>query len=308
MSLLSELRKSRTDSAQVAYQEFALHTRLGKEGLFCFFEGKGGTDNPYYIPRIKQFISKYYPIKCGGRDTVLKVYELIAIHPEYNKYKKAFFIDKDFNEPLVEHDPPIFETEGYSIENFYVSKEVFAEILKSAIQVSEISESYESCLNTFLDRQNEFHDATLLFNSWYACLIDIRNTEQKPTGVKLDKKLPVDFVSISLEKIDNNYDITKIKETFPDALEVSTDKLDEKIAEFSICEQHKTFRGKFEMQFILTFIELLILDSMNEKKFVKDRISFPFGSKISNDQAISIFSIYAETPDSLISYLRQVTN
>jgi hypothetical protein len=66
MSYLDELRASR-NKPQVAYQEFALHTRKVKEGLFCFFEGK---DNAYYIQRIRKFTEKYHPINCGGRESV----------------------------------------------------------------------------------------------------------------------------------------------------------------------------------------------------------------------------------------------
>lgn len=126
MSYLDKLKQSR-NKPQVAYQEFNLYTRQNKDGLFCFFEGK---DNAYYVPRIKHFTDNYHPIMCGGRDKVLDVYRLINIHREYDKYKKAFFIDRDFNEPLAPHNPPIFETPCYSIENFYVSVNVFKEILK----------------------------------------------------------------------------------------------------------------------------------------------------------------------------------
>ncbi|HZH39259.1 MAG TPA: DUF4435 domain-containing protein, partial [Bacillales bacterium] len=111
MSYIEKLRKSR-EKAQVAYQEFAVSTRKGKDGLFCFFEGK---DNAYYVPRIKRFTDNYHPINCGGRDEVLDVYRLITIHSEYDKYKKAFFVDRDFNEPLPPRNPPIFETPCYSI-------------------------------------------------------------------------------------------------------------------------------------------------------------------------------------------------
>ena len=90
--LTVDLMKKSLSKAEVAYHEFALHTRQGKDGLFCFFEGTGGSDNFYYVPRIKRFTDQYYPIRCHGRDKVLKVYELITIHREYDKYKKAFFI------------------------------------------------------------------------------------------------------------------------------------------------------------------------------------------------------------------------
>jgi len=302
MLYIDQLRKSR-DKPQVAYQEFVLHAEKGKDGLFCFFEGK---DNAYYVPRIKRFTDSYHPIKCGGRDQVLDVYRLITIHSEYDKYKKAFFVDRDFNEPLPPHNPPIFETPCYSIENFYVSVDVFKEILKNQLHLSEVNEAYENCVTLFTDRQKEFHQATTFFNAWYACLIEIRNKIGKETGVKLKEKLPRGFIDFTLDTVVAKYDLEKIKQTFPKALEVSEGILDTKLAEFTNCDQCKVFRGKYEMQFLVTIIELILQDSSNAQKYIKPKINFTFGEKLSNDQAISIFSPYAETPETLNDYLKQV--
>lgn len=300
MSYIEKLRKSR-ERSQVAYAEFALHTKKGKDGLFCFFEG---NDNAYYVPRIKRFTDNYYPINCGGRDKVLEVYRLITIHAEYDKYKKAFFIDRDFNEPLPPHNPPIFETPCYSIENFYASVDVFKEILKNELHLSEVSdEAFQVCISLFTQRQQEFHQATSLINAWYACLIEIRNQTGNQTGVNLVDKLPKDFIHFTLDSVVQKYDCETIKHKFPQALEVSEDILNIKLDDFTRCEQYKTFRGKYEMEFVVTMIQLILQDSSNSKKYIKDKIKFTFGEKLSNEQAISLFSVYAETPETLNDYL-----
>ena len=304
MSYLDELRASR-DKPQVAYQEFALHTRKGKDGLFCFFEGK---DNDYYIPRIKRFTDRYHPILCGGREKVLKVHELIAIHSEYDKYKKAFFIDRDFNQPLANKSPQIFETPCYSIENFYVSESVFKEIMINKFYFSEVSDpSFQVCLNLYRERQKEFHQATILLNAWYACLIDRRNSTGEQTGVNLEDKLPKNFICLSLDIVSANYDLDKIKQTFPNASVISENELETKIAQFSNCQQHKVFRGKYEMQFLIAFIELIQQDSLQAKKYVPQKTKFAFKQRLTNEQAIDIFSSYAETPKSLEEFLQKVT-
>jgi len=303
MLYIDQLRKSR-EKPQVAYQEFVLHAGKGNDGLFCFFEG---NDNAYYVPRIKRFTDNYHPIPCGGRDKVLDVYRLITIHSEYDKYKKAFFVDRDFNEPLPPHNPPIFETPCYSIENFYVSVDVFKEILKNQLHLSEVSdEAFQVCIRIFTERQKEFHQATVLFNAWYACLVEIRNKTGNQTGVNLDHKLPKDFIYFTLDSVVKKYDIEKIKQTFPQASEVSEDILNTKLGEFTNCDQCKVFRGKYEMLFLVTMIELILQDSSNPKKYVEQNIKFAFGQKLSNQQAISIFSPYAETPETLNDYLKQV--
>ena len=303
MLYIDRLRESR-HNPQVAYQEFVLHAEKGKDGLFCFCEGK---DNAYYVPRIKRFTDNYHPIKCGGRDKVLDVYRLITIHPEYDKYKKAFFVDRDFNESLPLRNPPIFETPGYSIENFYVSVDVFKEILINEVHLSEVSdEAFQVCLRLFTDRQKEFHQATALFNAWYACLVDIRNKTGNKTRVNLDDKFRKDFLDFTLDSVIAKDDFEKIKQTFQQALEVSEDTLNTKLAEFTNCDQCKVFRGKYEMQFLVTIIELILQDSSKAQKYIKAKIKFTFGEKLSNDQAISIFSAYAETPETLNDYLKQV--
>lgn len=305
MTYIEELRKGR-DKATVAYQEFVLHTRNNLESLFCFFEGTRGSDNSYYVPRIKQYFNNYQPIRCSGRKNVLKVHELIVAHNEYDKYKKAFFIDKDFNEETFIFNPPIFETPCYSVENLYVSHNVFSEILKNTLLIAETNPSYQVALDLYKNRQAEFHHATILFNAWYACLIEIRNAAGLETGVNLDDRMPKGFIDFSLKSISSNYDYNKIKDAFPHSLEVEPEILKKKIKEFESCEQHKIFRGKYEMYFLLRMIELMLQDSVNDRLFFLNKIKFIFGEKLSNDQAIAVFSGYAETPQSLINYLKKI--
>jgi len=275
-----------------------LHVSKNKDGLFCFFEGK---DSPYYSSRIKRFTENYHSIKCGGKDKVLDVYRLITNHTEYEKYKKAFFIDRDFDKSLI--NPDIFETPCYSIENFYTSLNTFEDILKNSFGLSEVSESYQTCITLYTQRQLEFHQATLLFNAWYACLIYIKNSANVKTGVRLNDKFPQDFINFSLRSISANYTFQSINDVFPDSLEVPQDSLNKKVEEFSNCEQHKIFRGKYELQFVVTMIDLLLQDSNKDKIFLKEKIKFSFSSKLSNEQAIQLFSDSAETPSSLMDYL-----
>lgn len=305
MSYLEELRRSR-DKAQVAFQEFALSTGKYPDHLFCFFEGK---DNAYYVPRIKRYTSHYQPIKCGNRDSVLKTHTLISNRPEYDDYKKAFFIDRDFNTPHGESDPPIFETPCYSIENLYVSVDVFREILANVFHLLEFGDRdvFEGCISLYRERQNEFHDAVCLFNSWYACLIEIRNSTGKTTGVNLEDKLPKGFIEVTLEAVTCNYNLDSIKDKFPNATEIEEIVLNAKLDEFRNCEKGKVYRGKYEMQFLIKFIQLLLQDSHSSRAVVKSKITSSFGDHLSHQQAIDIFGGYAETPESLTEYLQAVT-
>ncbi|MDR1973660.1 MAG: DUF4435 domain-containing protein [Bacteroidales bacterium] len=302
---IDELRKSR-NKPQVAFQEFALSVGMHPNHLFCFFEGK---DNPYYVPRIKSVTENYHPVICGNKAAVLGVYALIVDKQEYNKYKLGFFIDRDFNKSIGVKTPPIFETPCYSIENLYVSVDVFKEILINEFQLSEANDKllFESLVELYEKRQKEFHDAVLLFNSWYACLIEKKEDENLGTiGINLDNKLPQDFIDISLQEITSNYDLNKIKEKFPNAIEIDESILNAKIDFFKSVEQHKVFRGKYEMEFLLQMIKKILLDSYTSHNKISKKISFSFGdgSSLSQKQLLNIFSACAETPQELIDYLR----
>lgn len=301
-----DLRKSR-DKAQVAFSEFAQSTRLKPDALFCFFEGK---DNPYYVPRIKRFTDNYFPIKCGGKESVLGVHTLISNRPEYKKYRYAYFIDNDFNKPIERKEPPVFETPCYSIENLYVSISVFKEIMTNMFQISETTQNvfFNQLAHIYSERQNEFHEAVMFLNAWYACLIDNRDSHGKKTGVNLDEKLPSGYIDITLEKVSSHYDYNKIYKTFPDAQIVDEQIIADKIMQFKDQDLNKAFRGKYELEFMIMMIKAILQDSQKTKNVIKEKINFAFGdgSSLNHLQALTIFEAYAETPESLLNYLTTV--
>lgn len=305
MTYAEELRQSR-NKPQVAFTEFANATRKNPEHLFCFFEGK---DNAYYVSRIKRFTENYYPIKCGGKQSVLDVYTLITGKEEYRKYKLGFYVDRDFNSSIGDKNPPIFETPCYSVENLYVSISVFKEILTNEFHLSEVSDSnFEKLVNLYELRQKEFHNSVLLFNSWYSCLIEKRENENVKTGVTLDEKLPNSFVDICLDEVKSFYDFEKIKETFPNAIEVDYSVVEEKMKFFQAKSMEKLFRGKYELEFLIKMIREILKDSRTGKRVVSSKIDFSFGdgSNLGQQQALNIFEAYAETPKSLLDYLESI--
>lgn len=303
-SYIQQLRQSK-DKASVAYQEFALSTKTYNNHLFCFFEG---NDNPYYIPRIKNFTDKIYPINCGGRDRVLKVHELISNQDVYNKYSKAFFIDRDFNSPLQNNKDIVFETPCYSIENLYVNKNVFEQILIHDFQFSRNDTNFEVCISLFNDRLKEFNSSVSLFNSWYACLIEVRNQTGKQTGVQLEDKLPKGLVNISLQTVNSDYDLETIKQIFPESTKIDIEALGNKVSEFDNCDSELIFRGKYQLEFLITLLQLIINDSKNEQNYVKSKINYSFDGALNHKRALSVFTNYASTPESLNNFLKYIIN
>ena len=210
--------------------------------MYCFYENK---DSPYYFLRIqKYFLGTQTPVRCKNREGVLDTQRLIANRPHFAKYKKAFFVDSDFNPPL--NNPSIFETAPYySIENCYVSPAVFEKILMHQLHISPPNPLFEQYLAIYTNRQAEFNAALLVFNAWYACLIDIRNREKIDLQTQLSEKPPKGFVEITTAAVTQTYDLAQIRATFPNAPIIDAATLDAKIALFSSKIPHQIFRGKY---------------------------------------------------------------
>lgn len=61
------------------------------------------------------------------------------------------------------------------------------------------------------------------------------------------------------------------------------------------------------MEFVISFIEMILQDSLQAKKYVTQKIKFAFNQRLTNEQAVDIFSSYAETPIILEQFLKEVT-
>ncbi|MDI9365281.1 MAG: DUF4435 domain-containing protein [Flavobacterium sp.] len=303
-SYIEQLRQSK-DKAAVAYQEFTLSAKKYINYFFCFFEG---DDNAYYVPRIKKLTDEIYPINCGGRDKVLKVYEIISNQEVYNKYSKAFFIDRDFNRQYQNNRDLIFETPCYSIENLYVNQSVFEQILIHDFHFSRNDANFKVCISLFNDRFKEFNSSVTLFNSWYACLIQVRNQTGKQTGAQLEENLPKGLVDITLQAVNANYDLATIKQIFPESTEVDAEIFDNKFTEFQNCDAELIFRGKYQLEFLITLLQLIINDSKKDQLYVKSKINYSFDGVLNHKRALSVFTNYASTPKSLNDFLKKITN
>lgn len=293
------------EKPSVSYQRFMENTTQFPHHLFCFFEGK---DHPYYVPRIKRYTENYYPIDCKGRENVKKVHALIQRHGEYANYKLAYFIDRDFNSANTH--PDSYETPCYSIENLYVNRQSFREIVINQFHLAEGSESFHFCMETFEQRLNDFNEAMTLFNAWYACLIDHRNATGQKTGVTLaENKFPKAFLSFSLDAITQNYTLETLYENYPTATRISIETLNEKLEQFNQCDKSATFRGKFQLYFMLDLITEIIRKSKDKSSVFKQPIKYLYGdgSNVNLAQALNNFTSYAITPNCLEQYLQTKT-
>lgn len=280
------------------YHKFLQKYSKYEEAPICFVEGE---DEKYYQLRVKLICDNYEPlfIVCGNKDGVLNTHELINIRGQFTKYKLFFFIDSDFDEKVAKQ--MIYETPCYSIENFYTSREVVAKIIKSEFKFEEDDIDFSNAMQLYSNRQSEFHEAISLLNAWIACQRDVARkgiiTRLNLSGLKIK-----DFVTIELDKINMNYDLESIESKFSNAYKLPSDEVRIKLEEHNYANKQIIFRGKYELEFMKKFLQK-VKDDVTSKQpvyFSKKR-----SISINIQDAISQFSMYAETSNCLYDYIKQ---
>ena len=292
---VNTLRASR-DKAVVVFTEL---TRLYKQypsALYCFFEGEDGK---YYGIRIKNITrpEKDFYLPCKGKEGVLGIHRMLSARKYYANIRAAYFIDRDFDKPISEIGlNGIYETPCYSIENFYTSVQCFSEILRTEFKLIESDENFEKCVSLYVRLQEEFHNAVELLNTWIACQRD-KSSELNISDISVSR-----FVNIELGKITVKYVIDDLYRIFPGAIAISQEELDARLTELRSSTRQKSFRGKFEIEFMLTFIQKLMLEA-NQGNYPYFTRKVKVVLSLSKRNIISDLSQYADTPDCLYSYL-----
>ena len=141
MSLLpiEEKHEQAKHRSVVAKQKFLTIAPSNPDHIYCFYEGK--TDSDYYynlFPKNKR--DNIFNIVCNGKSGILSICRYIKDDIIYQTYKLLYFIDKDFDPSYNVTNPDltglIFETTGYSVENYYCSINCFKRILKFGFKIN----------------------------------------------------------------------------------------------------------------------------------------------------------------------------
>jgi hypothetical protein len=297
---VKDLVEAKANSATVAYQKFVLLTSTGPDNLFCFFENK---DAPYYHLRIKSNSkNEFHYISCGNKSAVKNAFKLINGYKEYNKYKKAYFIDRDFDESIKNKFNEIYETPCYSIENLYCSINTIEELIKTEFQISADMADFKKILKLYQNLQNDFLEASLLFNAWYKLQKEKNSPEKGLANVSLTDSLIPTWLTLTLSQITSNYNFQSILDKYPQAHAVSEKELQEKIHEMRKCDLRLELRGKYVFNFMTAFIRLLIIDGGDPSKqtVLTKKVKY----NMDNSMALTLLSSYAETPQCLISFIQ----
>ena len=294
------------NSYSVKFLELTRIYSKNKDNIICLFEGQ---DEKYFSSRIDFRVGKdcWFGINSGGRKPVLDLHKAVSSHPIYNRANYFCFIDHDFQDWFENPDPDrIYITNGYSIENYYVTEACFKKVLSSEFGITEFNEhkvDYEKCIKKFNSRLEEFNSLIYLFNCWIKAHRIMEYKNEAPKSLNIQNIKLTTLVDISLDKVTKKYE-DKPEAVFKDYedLQLCSTALNEAKDSFKAKNLSLYFRGKQQLEFFRLFIMKLKEDKGSKNPAVfsaKGRVTL----NLSKDNCISELSQYADTPNCLALFL-----
>ena len=304
MSRVELLAESRDNSSVKFSQLIRIVSRLKK--IAIVFEGE---DERYYSMRLNNSIrsSDWEGINAGGKKKVIKLRELVREHEVYSDAKCLFFVDSDFDDnSSISNFQDLYITPCYSIENLYLSEEVFKSIINAEFHLSEsmdIIQDYEKAMSLYRTTKNQYLEAISNFNYMIRGLRELEKNGLISGKLNINNINFDSLVTIGLGSVVTNYDKNDPKSLFPNLDSNITIDLEVSEAYFSNKSKELWFRGKQNMEFLREFLTKLKTDRAKKK----DRFIFKERSKVkltlATGNTISELSHYAETPECFKNFL-----
>lgn len=286
----------KVESTNVGYHRYL--EKKNHHSLFCFMEGKHDPD--YYLGVIRSICGDdCITIVCGNKQNVLDVYKSVFV-ADHERYRLAFFIDKDFDEPL--NDPNIFETDCYSIENYYCTQDAFKRILKYGLGISEDADYWEDVIDFYSVQYSQFHHTVDMFNAFYSLLHKFERENNVIFKLNLGENFPSDLANINVNCCSKTYTLQNIMSKYGVGADVMTQaEVEAECVRLWALDPFLVFRGKFEKEMLFKILNYLINDANTNQytRIIKKKVSMSLnGSSFMADLAQ-----YASIPDSLRTYL-----
>ncbi len=288
----------------VVFTKFIQAKELHMKALFCFYEGE---DAKYYGRRVeyitKRSCDNIISYNCGGRTGVLKVFELINSKNIYSHVNLAFFIDGDFIR-MDRLDNKIYQTTGYSIENYYTSLSAFSRILNYVFCISCNSDDYNRCIKDYENSLNDFHKQVIVLNAWIKAH-RIHELKSGTRELELSKlKISKYFNAIQIDKITIKQEINKelLEKEFPGLPIIDKIELDKNIKELSYSNMQQSLRGKFEFEFLRRIVDDLKTKNKNGDYFSEKYECIKIDPNV---DPLLLFGQCADTPENLVTFLKQ---
>lgn len=302
--LITTLRNSRDVYAEKLRQLLVNYQKY-PDALYCVFEGE---DAKYYGIRIDSLsdFEDRRQMPCRGKEDVLKLHDRVMADERLMLSNTIFFVDYDFD-GLRGHSngPKLYVTPCYSVENLYVRERAFKRILVEEYGVEDFNTEAElvRLLSIYSKLLDEFAKALTTLNAWIALQ---REKERPGARLNLNNRKLKHFVSISLEKVEQLYSKSELSLFFPNAVDITDEELAEKESEFEHSDKLNAYRGKYFIEFLRIFLELLKNDRQNSSPKYFEQ-SQKVKLTLSGKNILSELSQYADTPECLKEFIGNVS-
>lgn len=286
----------KVESTNIGYHRYL--EKKNNHSLFCFMEGKHDPD--YYLGVVRSICGDdFITIVCGNKNNVLDVFNSV-FDKDHDRYKLSFFIDKDYDEPI--NNPNIFETDCYSIENYYCSLEAFKRILRYGIGIPEDADYLQDVIDFYLAQFGQFHHTVDLFNAFYSLLHNYERDKKIYFKLNLCDNFPSDLADINVNRCSKNYNLQNLLDKYGIGTDVMTQaEVDAECVRLWALDPFKVFRGKFEIEMLYKLLIHLITDANTspQTRIIKKKVSM----SLNGFSFMADLAQYADIPDSLRTYL-----
>ncbi|NYJ12504.1 hypothetical protein GGI64_003570 [Rhizobium leguminosarum] len=151
-----EVHASALAQIDEAYHEFLIRYDATKKSVFGFVEGK--DDPSFYRSIVERFIPEDWSVEflsSGNRNKVLDT-EGAFDWNRFSRQQVVFFVDRDlvhFLNPHISYADNVYVTDGYSVENSIVTRDVFGRLLQEIHNVIDWTDQERQSVLTYFDEQ-----------------------------------------------------------------------------------------------------------------------------------------------------------
>ncbi|WPY97639.1 DUF4435 domain-containing protein [Christiangramia sp. OXR-203] len=304
-SFLKKLKEA-GDSSQTLFLRLLQEYKLSEKSLHLFIEGN--DDPAFYTNYISNLAGNNFQIyfyNSKNKSGVYSNYNQIS-WKSYNKNRVLFFVDKDYSDILKLRypiDQNIFVTKYYSIENYLVNDQIVRRILTDLVHITDPS-IINNIIKKFHQEHKSFCEYMVLLSAWIIyhrkngtninlgniSLSHIFQFNAKLEIVKLNspqgKKL-LDYLDEKTGNPDSSGSWKSVRKIYSSLLKINEDKIH--------------LRGKFEIWFLVAFINALI-DNLNSSR-KKGEPKAKMNVSLSSSNAVALLATRLSIPPDLKSFI-----
>lgn len=184
-------------------------------GIHCFYEGECGA---YYDFRVTSRTDrKVFEYRCSGRSGVLSALTALlgnGMHKERSDV--AFFVDRDFCLPSPPESEWLFVTDGYSLENYYLTKCALRSVLEKefSLDPQDHRKVIDKVFGIVYARMQELSEMLTGVNAWAWAYHEMWDSDPSIKRLRLSSYRVDYFVSLSLDGNTKKYMVEGLADKF----------------------------------------------------------------------------------------------